>query len=149
MKTLLLIIASFLPGFFLTSCCSSTDSVTAMSIRYYSGGGFSGMYEGWDVSIDGSVTWWQGFYGKRDTTAVVGKLSPESWRSLRKMVEENAITNLDLDERGNMTTTLEIIESETRVVLNWPGLHSDTESAPPAVRKFVQALVQEIQKLGH
>ncbi|NOY06832.1 MAG: hypothetical protein GXO82_09425 [Chlorobi bacterium] len=148
MKTLLLITACFLPGIIMNSCCSSTDSVTAMSIRYYSGGGFSGIYEGWDIAIDGSVTWWQGFYGKRDTTAIVGKLSPKSWRSLRKMAAEKAITNLDLDERGNMTTTLEIIESETRTVLNWPGMHSDTESAPPAVKAFVQRLLREIQELG-
>ncbi len=68
------------------------------------GGGFSGLVEGYTLTSQGEVRAWKKRPGAPETTQWTKKDAPDSAMALAKSLQE--FLSVDLQETGNMTTTI-------------------------------------------
>lgn len=145
---------NFLIGFcvVLTICfcachSASRDQISPakdFTIIFGSGGGFTGMAEGYIIHGNGKIEKWSGFYFRRDKLETLGTATPEALQPLRQMFEANSFKQQPYQQTGNMTTQVWCISGSDTTVVSWPGLEPGKE-VPPAIQDFYGKLRLAVQ----
>lgn len=114
------------------------------TIIFGSGGGFTGMAEGYVIHSDGKVEKWSGIHFRRSKVETVGVVTQEALQPLRQMFETKAFERWSYQETGNMTTSVQCIHGNDTTVVSWAGLEPGRE-APPAIQDFYSKLMYAVQ----
>jgi hypothetical protein len=114
------------------------------TVIFGSGGGFTGMANGYVIHSDGKIEKWSGLYFRRDQSAPLGTASAESLQPLRQQFAAQAFKKWSFQETGNMTTRLWCISGGDTTVVSWNGLEPG-EHVPPAIRDFYRLLTDAVQ----
>jgi hypothetical protein len=115
------------------------------TIIFGSGGGFTGMAEGYIIHGNGKIEKWSGLYFRRDKLETLGTAKPETLQPLRQMFEaNNAFKQQPYQQTGNMTTRVWCISGGDTTIVSWPGMEPGKE-VPPALQDFYGKLRLAVQ----
>ena len=114
------------------------------TIIFGSGGGFTGMAEGYVIHGDGQIEKWSGPYFRRSKAETVGVVTSEALQPLRQMFETKAFERWSYQETGNMTTQVWCISGNDTTAVSWPGLEPGKD-VPPAIQDFYGKLMHAVQ----
>jgi hypothetical protein len=143
--------SSFMISALLALClgCSSTrqeqHAELPFTIILGSGGGFTGLYEGYVIDSTGRVMRWKGrtFDGAEHTRQAV--LDDDQRKEVQRIVAETGILGAEFSERGNMTSflTFHLPTGEHRI--SWHG-GAPGPGVPANIREFYNRIREFLQK---
>ena len=127
---------------------NSQDIPADLQIQFGEGGGFTGMWQGYTIQADGTVSTWQG-RTVGDKPEVIGKLSSEQLQALWREVQSADFFAQSLSETGNMTAILQVTANKKQHVVKWPA--ASAQALPQAaslqqLQSFCQKLVDSLEK---
>lgn len=114
------------------------------TIIFGSGGGFTGMAEGYIIHGDGQIEKWSGFHTQRSKAETIGVVTPEALQSLRQTFETKVFAQWSYRKTGNMTTLVQCIRGNDTTVVSWPGLEPGND-VPPDIQDFYRNLMHAVQ----
>lgn len=118
------------------------------TVIYGSGGGFTGMANGYIIYSDGKVEKWSGLYFRRSKIEKLGAAAPKTLQPLQKVFDTLAFKKWKYKDVGNMTTQMWCISGKDTTTISWKGTEPGKE-VPPPIREFylnLQSAVQSIKK---
>ena len=133
-------------------CCSCRDAAQnkdevlftqPFEISLSTGGGVSGLVNGYILSSDGSIKRFSKWPGKDREMEAVGSLDLRELLAIKNEVDEKKLFELNIKDYGNMTTYLHVTDGNRSTVLNWTSDGSELESVPTTLRD----LISKIQKV--
>lgn len=116
------------------------------TVIYGSGGGFTGMANGYIIHSDGNVEKWSGLYFRRSNVEQLGAVTPKTLEPLQKVFAKRVYKKWKLRDTGNMTTRVWFISGKDTATVSWKGLEPD-EKVPPAIRDFYVTLKNVVQSI--
>jgi hypothetical protein len=125
------------PVVFFAGCCHCKDSIYAgkpFSIELSSGGGFSGLWNGFILHSDGTIESWQGKQSKTEGVTRLGTIDAGEINEIKAMIEKDGIMGRAFRETGNMTTMLRVTDGDEMRFITWPGTIEDDAKMPAEVR---------------
>lgn len=117
------------------------------TIIFGSGGGFTGMAEGYIIRSDGKIEKWSGLYFRRSQIETVGVVTQEALQPLRQIFEAKTYEQWSYQDTANMTTQVWCISGHDTTVVSWPGLEPGKD-VPPAIQDFYGRLIRAVQSAG-
>ncbi|NIR51364.1 hypothetical protein GWO43_22515 [candidate division KSB1 bacterium] len=99
---------------------SAGQKEDTFKIRIASGGGVSGLFEGYTLYADGTVEHWQKWPSQQDSVLWSVKQAPGQVAELQKQLEESGMLKEKTHKTGNMTTTVRYILPDTTFTWSWP-----------------------------
>lgn len=117
-------------------------------VIYGSGGGFTGMANGYIIYSDGKVEKWSGLYFRRSKIEKLGTAAPKTLQPLQKIFATLAYKKWKYKDAGNMTTQVWCISGKDTTAISWKGTEPGKE-VPSPIRDFyltLQSIVQSIKK---
>lgn len=133
---------------FMGACHSSSREHAAaekdFTVIFGSGGGFTGMAEGYVIHSSGKIEKWSGRYFQRGKIEAIGTVAPEALLPLRQAFATKAFMRWSHQGTGNMTTRVWCISGMDTTIISWPGLDPGAE-VPPAIRDFYSKLRHAVQ----
>jgi len=130
-----------LPGLFRQSAV-----LQKFTVIYGSGGGFTGMANGYIIYSDGNVEKWSGLYFRRSKIEKLGAAAPQTLPPIQKVFETRACKKWKQQDAGNMTTRVWCISGKDTIVVSWKGLEPGQE-VPPPIRDFYSKLKNVVQSI--
>ena len=136
----------------LAGCCTCKESQVfpkPYSIELSSGGGVSGLYTGFFLSSNGTISYWRGWRGQKEFSTNAGEISESDLLKCKKMIDDAKLSSLSIHEAGNMTTTLRVTEGDELFTLSWAGADSDEGNVPAQVRpvySFLQNILEPLRQ---
>jgi len=118
------------------------------TVLYGSGGGFTGMANGYIIYSDGNVEKWSGLYFRRSKIEKLGVAVPKTLQPLQKVFVARAYKKWKHKDAGNMTTQVWCISGKDTTTISWKGTEPGKE-VPPPIRDFylaLQSVVQSVKK---
>lgn len=118
------------------------------TVIYGSGGGFTGMANGYIIYSDGKVEKWSGLYFRRSKIENLGSVTPKTLQPLQKFFATLAYKKWKYKDAGNMTTQIWCISGKDTTAISWKGTKPGKE-VPLPIRDFyltLQRVVQSIKK---
>lgn len=152
LKNCIIAFLSLIPLLWVNGCCSCRDAAqkndTALftqpfEISLSTGGGVSGLVNGYILSSDGSIKRFSKWPGKDREVEAVGSLDLRDLLAIKHEVDEKKLFELNLKDYGNMTTYLHVTDGDHSTVLNWKSDGSELESVPSTLRD----IISKIQKV--
>ena len=123
---------------------SSTSKKFA--VIYGSGGGFTGMANGYIIYSDGNVEKWSGLYFRRSKIEKLGAATPKTLLPLQNVFNSRAYKKWKHQGAGNMTTRVWCISGKDTTVVSWKGMEPGQE-VPQPIRDFYSALKSVVQSV--
>ncbi|MGH7600865.1 MAG: hypothetical protein ACREOI_31290 [bacterium] len=114
------------------------------TIIFGSGGGFTGMAEGYIIHSDGKIEKWSGLYFRRDKLEISGMAQPATLQPLWQMFEAKTFSQWSHQRTGNMTTQVWCISGSDTTVVSWPGLEPGKD-VPQAIQDFYDKLMLAVR----
>ncbi|MDB5102923.1 MAG: hypothetical protein JWP91_612 [Fibrobacteres bacterium] len=108
---------------------AASESPKPFTLTLASGGGFSGLIQGYTLSSAGEVKAWRKFPGGPDSITWAKRTGPDSILVLAKALE--AFEGIDLKEAGNMTTRIEYALPDTAYRWSISGAGPSPEAPEP------------------
>jgi hypothetical protein len=116
-----------------------------------SGGGFTGMANGYIIHSDGKIEKWSGLYFRRDKVEPFGTASKEALKPLSQVFGERAFAQWSYKETGNMTTQVWCISGQDHArrdtaIVSWNGIEPGKE-VPQPIRDLYENLMQAVNSV--
>jgi hypothetical protein len=132
--------------------CHSTSreqvpSEKDFTIIFGSGGGFTGMAEGYIIRSNGKIEKWSGRYFRHDKVDAFGTVSQKALKPVRQMFDTKAFAKWSYQQTGNMTTRLWCISGKDTTTVSWSGLEPDKD-VPQPIQDFYSKLKQTIESVS-
>jgi hypothetical protein len=132
--------------FFIFGCASvvqvppkvSMQSLDKNAIITGSGGGFSGMYDGFVITHSGDVLSWQSMSGMPDSLALLFHTTPDSVNFFFRYLDEVGFNDLAFHSSGNMNSFIERRTTDSKHRIQWAT--DGGVSAPPEISTFYSLL---------
>jgi hypothetical protein len=99
------------------------------------GGGFSGVYEGYLIDTVGNVQHWEGIAFEHSTKNYIGSLKKNQIEKIKSMIEESGVLKTEYSGKGNITTFITIRGNESAHRISWVGISPDRK-VPEIIRAF-------------
>ena len=131
--------------FFVLNCSSSDlkkeNGISSdFNVIFGSGGGFTGLYNGYTIKNDGSVFKWGGKLVEEDAEKI-GNISAEERNTVAEKIREIDFFNINFDKIGNMNKIIVITEQGKKHKVNWP-----VNEGNPSIVEFYELCMSIIQK---
>lgn len=88
-------------------------------VVFGSGGGFTGLYNGYTIKKDGSVFKWGGRFVEENPHKI-GVIKKKKIVTIMKKIREIDFFNMDLEKVGNMNRIIVVNENGKKHRINWP-----------------------------
>ncbi len=130
----------FFMGLLLFSSCAGSNHQQPktvslpndLKISIYRGGGVAGLWEGYIIEANGTVSHWQGRLPETNPE-VAGQLSPQELSDLWNAIQRTDFFNATLSRTGNMTFFIKIRASGRQHSVSWAA---QPEPADRQVQRF-------------
>ena len=130
----------------LMSCSSSSNaSKEHWMITVATGGGFTGMTNGFSMIETGEVSVWSGMRGQHELTYKVGSISPEKAQAFKDTLIAVNLAGMNLNSPGNMSTYIELETSTRRDRITWGS--ADHPSPPAALSDWYSDFMKTCSSL--
>lgn len=116
------------------------------TVIYGSGGGFTGMANGYIIYSDGKVEKWSGLYFRRSKIEKLGAAAPKTLQPLQKVFAARAYKKWKQKDAGNMTTQVWCISGKDTTTISWKGTEPD-EKVPQPIREFYGHLKRAVDSV--
>ncbi|MCI0698856.1 hypothetical protein L0337_43500 [candidate division KSB1 bacterium] len=135
----------------LTTCTSKSrhqpPDAKDFTVIFGSGGGFTGMANGYIIHGNGKVEKWSGQYFRRGKVETMGAVvASETLQPLKEMFDTGAFTQWSYQETGNMTTRVWCISGQDTAVVSWNGIEPG-EKVPQPIRDFYANLMKIVESV--
>lgn len=117
------------------------------SIITGSGGGFTGMYQGYAIDSAGYVKFWEGITYDKSKKQEAGRLTGPQIEELNKLIDSTQIVKTNFSTRGNITSFIRFTSpaaEEHRI--SWEGPEPGS-SIPQNIRIFNERLNKILKTL--
>ncbi len=104
------------------------------------------MSSGYSIFADGRVVRWTGHGHQREDTTGLGAIDAEDLRRMHAEIRALDPAAIRQRETGNMTTTMEIISDDVVFTYTWPGVHTDADAVPPALKQMREIVWRQLQR---
>lgn len=131
------------PGWLQKSTAAKTFAVI-----YGSGGGFTGMANGYIIDSAGKVDKWSGLYFRRSKIEKFGTAASNALSPIQKIFSTSAYKKWKHRDMGNMTTQIWCISGKDTTRISWKGTEPGPE-VPKPIRDFyghLKLAVESAQK---
>jgi len=98
------------------------SAIIPFRLSVSTGGGFTGLSTGYTLSNDGRVEHWRRFAGGEKTTLWSRPGSASKIMAFRKQLKEMGMIGKQIQESGNMTTTVTLALPDTTYTWSWSQL---------------------------
>jgi hypothetical protein len=134
--------------FILMACTSRSrhqpPGAKDFTVIFGSGGGFTGMANGYIIHSNGKVEKWSGQYFRRDKVETMDTVvASETLQPLKEMFGIEAFKQWSHQETGNMTTRVWCISGQDTAIVSWRGTAPGKE-VPQPIRDFYASLMKII-----
>ncbi len=123
-----------------------TDKPPAdFSLVFGEGGGFTGLWQGYTINAEGSISSWQGRMAGENAKPS-GQLSGKQMKALWQELHKTSFFTQESDERGNMTAIMRVTANGATKELAWiPQMNaaSAAKTAPQQLQQYCRQLVEE------
>lgn len=129
------------------SSAEQNSPILLYSIVTGSGGGFTGMYQGYEIDSAGYVKSWEGITYDKSKKQEAGRLTSQQTEELNKLIDSTQILKTDYSTRGNITSFIRFTSpaaEEHRV--SWEGPEPGG-STPQNIRIFNDRLSKILKTL--
>jgi len=128
--------------------CSSNQprgasKAEAFLITIGSGGGFTGMSNGYVIHSSGAVERWSRLAAGKDSIQSAGAITEEEAVRLKMIADSLDFFQIPRGAPGNMTSFVEMVNDSSRHAVQWSGMYDD---APPGVFSRVQAIRRTVER---
>ncbi len=132
-----------------TTCTSKSrhqpPGAKDFTVIFGSGGGFTGMADGYIIHSNGKIEKWSGQYFRRDKVETMGTVAAsEILKPLKEMFDTGAFAQWSYQETGNMTTRVWCISGQDTIVVSWNGTEPGKE-VPQPIRDFHADLMKIVE----
>ena len=131
-------------------CCHCKHTMAdqkPFTIELSSGGGFSGLWNGYIIRSDGAIQSWHGKQMKTDEVKDLGQVEPDDIAEVKTILDRDKIMNLALHETGNMTTMLKVTSGDEMTFITWPGSMDDEGQVPAQVLETYTLILKLVQQM--
>jgi hypothetical protein len=99
------------------------------------GGGFTGVYEGYLIDTVGNVQHWEGIAFENSHKDYIGKLKNSQIEKIKTLIEQTGVLKTNYDGKGNITTFITIRGIDNAHRISWVGISPDRR-VPEGIRTF-------------
>jgi len=118
-----------------------TTVVTPFKMTVSTGGGVTGLTSGYSLSSDGVIEHWQHFRAGTDSVLWSEKTNVSRILFFRKQLEEIGVLKKNIQQRGNMTTTVKLALPDTTYTWYWNASgKSDLSRWVKDVQRFCESM---------
>jgi len=121
-----------------------SPALKTFTVIYGSGGGITGMANGFIIYGNGNVEKWSGLYFRRSKIEKLGAAAPQTLPPIQKVFETRTYKKWKQQDTGNMTTRVRCISGKDTTMVSWKGMEPGGE-VPPAIRDFYLKLKNVVQ----
>jgi len=121
-----------------------SSAAKKFTVIYGSGGGFTGMANGYIIYSDGNVEKWSGLYFRRSKIEKLGAAALQTLPPIQKVFDARAYKKWKQQDAGNMTTRVWCISGKDTTAVSWKGTEPG-EEVPPALREFYGHLKRAVE----
>jgi len=121
-----------------------SSTAKKFTVIYGSGGGFTGMANGYIIYSDGNVEKWSGLYFRRSKIEKLGAAAPQTLPPIQKVFDARAYKKWKQQDTGTMTTRVWCISGKDTTTVSWKGTEPG-EEVPPAIREFYGHLKRAVE----
>lgn len=114
------------------------------TVIYGSGGGFTGMANGYIIYSEGKVEKWSGLYFRRSKIEKLGAAPPNTLQPLQKIFATRVYKKWQHHDTGNMTTQVWCISGKDTTAISWKGTEPGQE-VPQPIRDFYGQLRRAVE----
>ncbi|MDI6804575.1 MAG: hypothetical protein QME58_12150 [Bacteroidota bacterium] len=127
----------------LMECCSTIDQsqkqrstqATKYNIVIGTGGGFTGMYNGYYIDTIGNFNSWEGKVFTDTNLKYITTLSREQLDKISELVLNNVVLGTNYKNSGNISSFIQLSYNNFKHSVSWSGFEPD-ESVPPNIGVF-------------
>ena len=130
------------------SSAPGTDKPPAdFNLVFGEGGGFTGLWQGFAIHADGTVTSWQG-KAPGENAKPSGKLSGKQMKALWQEIHKSSFFSQEMNERGNMTAIMRVTANGATKELAWIPQFDAAAAAKTAPQQLQQNCRQLVEKVA-
>lgn len=120
---------------FTIGCSHSNKISNNFCITLGTGGGFTGLYNGYYIDTLGNISTWEGRKFNIASGISVGKISTSDLQDLNFKIQEMKILNLQFRKSGNISSSISFVKENSVHTISWSGFEPD-EQVPQVIRDF-------------
>lgn len=128
-------IIAFVISLCFTCCSHSINSTNYFNITLSSGGGFTGMYNGYYIDTLGNISSWEGRIFDMAGLKPVGKLTPDKLKELNTKINEKEILNIQYKKPGNIFSSISFKTAIITHAISWSGYEPE-QDVPEKIKEF-------------
>lgn len=146
------IIISIITSLLITSCCGSKNTASGIKVKkdqpanfvidYYTSGGFTGRSEGLTIYSNGNVNFWSGVNVANSIIKDSAKINNDKINKFFTLLQDSTIFNFNYNEKGNLTTILNINSGKNKNRISYSGT-----VIPKEFPEKTKNLIVELNKL--
>ncbi len=99
------------------------------------GGGFTGVYEGYLIDTTGNVFHWEGISFENSVKRYIGTLHTSQIEKIKSLIEDYGVLTTEYSGKGNITTFITLRTEEFAHRVSWVGISPD-KKVPESLRAF-------------
>ena len=143
MKNIIIIFFTIIPLVLLISCSKNCAHKKVLGISISSGGGFTGIWEGYEITNDSQVYKLTGPEKEPGKEELV-KISEEDFKEVINVIRENRLYKLEYSNPGNMSRKILIRKSNSEYFWVWDvSDNSEKASKLNNVYNFINTLIEK------
>lgn len=127
----------------LMGSCSTIDQsqkqTTTQKAKYNfvigTGGGFTGIYNGYYIDTIGNISSWEGRVFTDTNLKYITTLSREQLDKISELVLDNDVQRTNYKNSGNISSFIQLSYNNFKHSVSWSGFEPD-ESVPPNIKEF-------------
>lgn len=113
----------------------SAEPTSNYNIVIGSGGGFTGIYNGYYIDTVGNISKWEGRIFAENKLKYIITLSHEQLNKISKLVSDENVLNTSYHKSGNISSSIQFIYKNFKHSVSWSGFEP-TDSVPVNIREF-------------
>ncbi|MDI6804792.1 MAG: hypothetical protein QME58_13295 [Bacteroidota bacterium] len=116
--------------------CSHTQNLSSrFNVTLTSGGGFTGMYNGYYIDTLGEISRWEGRTYNLASLKPGGKLTPDKLKEMNTKITELELLNVQYNKSGNISSSISISTNISKHTVSWVGVEPE-EEVPEKIKEF-------------
>lgn len=119
--------------------CYSSKPATPKTMKYNiiigTGGGFTGIYNGYYIDTIGNISSWEGRIFTNTNLKYITTLSREQLDKISGLVLDNDVPGTNYKNSGNIYSFIQLSYNNFKHSVSWSGFEPD-ESVPTNIKEF-------------
>lgn len=119
----------------LWGCSHTQDISSCFNVTLTSGGGFTGMYNGYYIDTSGTISRWEGRTFNLASLNPVGNLTSDKLKQMNTKITELEILKVQYKKSGNISSSISISTNNFQHTVSWVGIEPERD-VPEKIKEF-------------